>query len=203
MRVAFIIVCLLSWVWPSFCQAEEPYIAVLQSILDADFKNDNPARWGKIYYPDGKGNIVGDCDCSEPRENFYLNYDTFDVVSSWKLGEPKLISKSKVKIPVQFVMLAHSRGRGNDRVFFPLHPPEEEVFIYDVWRIKGKWMVVDKNIPKTNLKLILDDISSNIKEYTTLTIKEPDRLYFKQSLNSYTNQLNALRTTDVYTDNIK
>ena len=189
MRAAFIVIVLLALMWPHYLRAEDGAVGVLKEILTANFNDDIPSRWGKIHYRDGKGRIVGDCDCSEPRENFYADYDPIVIVSGWSVGELKTISPTKMKIPVQFTVLARTQGRGDDRAFIPMQPPEQEAVTYQVWRVKGKWKVVDEPLPRVSVNSVRKDIEIQLEDLTSTLDKLPDRDDIRQEFENYKKQL--------------
>ena len=176
----FITLLLMFWIMP--LRAEDDPATFLSGMLNADFTYDLPYRWGKIYYQDDLGNVVGDCDCSEPRENFSLTWDPYIIVKDWRIKDVLMVTPDKALITVHFTVLGWTLYQAESLDINPSLPPKDNTVEYRIWRINGKWQLVDPPQPRVGLAPIVSEIDWRIDHGKKSVAEYPDREDFVKNL---------------------
>lgn len=205
MRNVVMLLAVLAALVPGRIMAEETPSEFLSALLKEDFVSEGTSRYNKDYYTDGKGDIVGDCDCSEPRGLFVPWQDpVVFVAAEWKLNGLRMETPSKAIITVYFSVLARTEGRRGYivrngvpiqiyRKIIPLPSPEEETVVYRVWKIKGHWKLVDPPLPRISISSPIKEILYNINKDKEILAESPDRDDLRNELQSYQEQLRVLK----------
>jgi hypothetical protein len=155
--------------------------AFLSSILAADFGGNDLGRRDKVFYTDGKGPEVGDCGCTEPRENFYVNDDEIIVVADWQIGEIRRSGKAAV-VTARFHVLAtpvmsrdvNASGAWSEvRIFVAATPPREELVSYRLRLRHGHWILLDPPPPRIDIHVAIRELRKEIALEEELMGKYP------------------------------
>lgn len=131
--------------------------SALSKIVDKDFDGDGSYRVGKVIFTDNRQSVIGDCDCSTPRELFYALYDPIVIVTDWKILEVENATPENATISVRYHVLAATKGQGdytnNDRQreIEPLTLPRDEIVTYHMHLKDDEWLVVDPPLPRVGV----------------------------------------------------
>lgn len=145
----------------------------LSEMLATEFNTGYPARLRHVIFSDGKGDTVGDCDCSEQRELFDASGDPVVVVSDWRIAGADRKTPKGTVVPVRFLVLANSewetpyRSDGAfDVKYVPLHEPRWEEVNYLLRYRKGHWFVVDPPLPRVGIEPLIQAVHSRLDQET-------------------------------------
>lgn len=111
----------------------------LSGLLATDFDGDCIPRHDNVFYTDGKAE-VGDCGCSEPRENFAADQSALIIISRWRVVGTRMETRTKAVVTVESRVIATAEGQNEKRRIVPLPQPQDEVVEYRVWQRKGRWV---------------------------------------------------------------
>ncbi len=117
--------------------------AFLSALLTSDFAGDSFPRHDNVLYTDDKGPTLGDCDCSEPRENFYPMDEPVVLVTAWRITGVDMQTRTKALVTVRYRVVASIEGWADKHNRKVIPSPHEEDMVYKVWRRKGRWLWVD------------------------------------------------------------
>jgi hypothetical protein len=141
MRKLALLMVLVFLVPRSLLAADGP-TEFLARLLASDFNGDHDLRRDNILYTDGVYHS-GDCDCAEPRSNFYPQEEPLTIVSSWRVIGLRMETRNKALVKVRFRTLATAQDYGEDRRIEAYPAPRDDDVTFRVWRRKGRWLWVD------------------------------------------------------------
>ena len=136
----------------------------LARLLATDFDGDCIPRHDNVFYTDGKAE-VGDCGCSEPRENFAADQSALIIISRWRVVATRMETRTKAVVTVESRVIATAEGQSEKRKIVPLPQPRDEVVEYRVWRRRGRWLWVDPpELPRVGLEAVRQAVAKDIQE---------------------------------------
>lgn len=179
----------------------------LSTILTRDLDGDSSFRVGKVIYTDGR-RTLGDCDCSTPRELFYIHYDPIVIVRNWNILKTQILDSGDATVLVHFRALAQTEGQGdashkeNQRRIKPLSAPRDEDVAYHLHFKDHEWFLVDPPLPRVGLDTLLTQTRSAInhmeKKITLQPENDPRASYRRAEFERLKGQLAALESLPMH-----
>ncbi len=194
-RWLFIVAALLALLpVPSFA-ADGPE-AFLSALLTTNFEGDCIPLHGHVLYSDGRSFFPIDCDCGpEPRENFFPNNDLLIVVTSWRITDVHMETRTKALITARYHVIATAEREGDQRKIVPSSTSHEEDVTYKVWLRKGRWFWVDPpELPRVGYYAVRDAVAKEVSDRRGILAKHtgPEQDFHRRALAHYEAELAAL-----------